>query len=99
MTTTNPNRTMPTFAVYVNRVFMGHVQAITEVAAHKRAKALYGRCEVIPGFRKLAPKGRVLRADSSFTEGRSPCNNTAEGKAKIEAIRKAEIAKWMASQA
>jgi hypothetical protein len=81
---------IPTFAVYKNRTFVGIVSAITERDAHKRAFRKYGRCEVMAtSARKLAPKGRVERSDSSYTHGRSPY---AVGD--FAARREAEIARW-----
>ena len=83
---------IPTFRCYKNKAFVGIVSAISETDAHKRAERKYGRCEVIPcTTRKLAPKGRVERADASYTQGRSPYPV-----GDFEARRQAEIAKWMA---
>ena len=85
---------IPTFACFKNRVFVGIVSAVTERDAHKRAFRKYGRCEVMATTaRKLAPKGRVERSDSSFTHGRSPY---ATGD--FEARRAAEIARWKAGE-
>ncbi len=85
--------TIPTFAVYKNRVLVGTVSALTEKQAHRRAFGKYGRCEVMKADmdRRLTATDRVQAADSSFTHGRSPY---AVGD--FEARRQAEIAKWKA---
>lgn len=87
--------TMPTFAVYKNRVMIGTVSALTEKQAHERALRKYGRCEVMKANmdRRLTATDRVERSDSSFTHGRSPY---AVGD--FEARRAAEIAKWKAGR-
>jgi len=83
---------IPTFRVYKNKNLVGTVSAVTEQDAHKRAFRKYGRCEVmIAQTDKLRPSGRVERADSSFTHGRSPYPV-----GDFEARRQAEIAKWKA---
>jgi hypothetical protein len=85
---------LPTFRCFKNGRFVGIVNARTEQQAHARAFGLYGRCEVmISATRKLEPRGRVRRADSSFTHGRSPYDV-----GDFEARRQAEIAKWKAAQ-
>jgi hypothetical protein len=91
---TNPNRSLPTFAVYKNRVLVGIVTAVKEADAHKRAVAKFGRCEVmIAADAKLRRAGRVERSDSSYTHGRSPY---AVGD--FAARRAAEIARWKAGE-
>jgi hypothetical protein len=86
---------IPTFRVYKNKVLVGTVSATTEQQAHARAFAKYGRCEVMKADmeRRLSTSGRVERADSSFTHGRSPYPV-----GDFEARRQAEIAKWKAAQ-
>jgi hypothetical protein len=85
---------LPTFRVFKNRRFVGIVTAVKEADAHRRAVAKYGRCEVmIASDSKLRPTGRVERADSSYTHGRSPY---AVGD--FEARRAAEIARWKAGE-
>lgn len=92
---TNP---MPTFACYKNRVFVGYVRGVSLQQAAKRAKGLYGRCELIgAGIAKHAD--RAHNVDSHRTEGRKPCNQSADAKARIEAIRQAEIDKWLMANA
>jgi len=39
---------MPTFAASRNGVFQGNVRAVSIEQAIKRARKLYGRCEVMP---------------------------------------------------
>lgn len=92
---TNPNRSIPTFRVFRNRVEVGIVSAITESDAQRRAVAKYGRCEVIPATprRKLAAKGRVQRSDASYTHGRSPYPV-----GDFDSRRAAEIARWQAGE-
>lgn len=86
---TNP---MPSFEVLVNRRAVGTVRAVSLKQAVKRANALYGRCEVIGAVARHADA--IQWQDMNRTEGRAPCNNTESGKARIEAIRIAEIRKW-----
>jgi hypothetical protein len=83
------------FEVLRNGRFVGYVSARSQAEAVNRAGKRYGRCEVIAAYR--APFADVYQTpDSHRTEGRRPCNNTAEGKARIEAIRQAAIAEYAA---
>jgi hypothetical protein len=86
---------IPTFRVYKNKVLVGTVSATTEQQAHARAFGKYGRCEVMKADmeRRLSTSGRVERADSSFTHGRSPYPV-----GDFEARRSAEIARWKAGE-
>lgn len=86
---------MITFEVLRNRTLIGEVKAVSLRQAVLTAKRVYGRCEVIaPRIARNAD--RFHDADSHRTEGRGPCNNTREGKARIEAIRQAAIAEYLA---
>lgn len=88
---------MITFEVLRNRVLVGEVKAVSLRQAVLTARRTFGRCEVIaPRIARNAD--RFHDADSHRTEGRGPCNATSEGKARIEAIRQAAIAKWKAEQ-
>lgn len=87
---------MNTYEVLRNRTVIGTVKAVSVRQAMQTARRHYGRCEVIGTIAK--PELTAQYADYGRTEGRAPCNNTAEGKARIAAIREAEIAKWKAAQ-
>jgi hypothetical protein len=88
---------MPTFIILRNRVEIGTVRAVSLSQAVRRAKGRYGRCEVIAA--EIARHADKFHgADDHRTEGRAPCNNTEEGKARIEAIRRAAIAEWEANR-
>lgn len=89
---------MITFEVLRNRAVIGEVKAVSLRQAVLTARRTYGRCEVIAS-RIARNADKYHGADDHRTEGRAPCNNTPEGKAAIEAIRQAEIAKWKAAQA
>ncbi len=69
------SNSMPTFAVYRNRAFVGYVNAVSYEQALTRAKGLYGRCEVLAtGNVKMNRSANVNgRSDMSYTNGRSPC--------------------------
>lgn len=84
---------MNRFEVYRNRTFVGTVKAVSLRQACQTAKARYGRCEVI-GVKVAAPDKLM---EYGRTEGRGPCNQSVEAKARIEAIRKAAIAEYCAS--
>lgn len=67
---TNP---MPIFAIYRNRVELGTVSAVSYAQAMKRARAIYGRCEVLAvGNVALDRKARTIGPLESFTDGRAP---------------------------
>ena len=88
---------IPTFEVLRNRALIGTVRAVSLKQAVKRARALYGRCEVI-GVSNARHADHFTGQDSHRSEGRGPCNNTESGKARIEAIRLKAIADFMAAQ-
>lgn len=86
---------MITFEVLRNRTAIGEVRAVSLRQAVITARRTYGRCEVIAA--RIARNADKLHGpDDHRTEGRGPCNNTREGKARIEAIRQAAIAEYMA---
>lgn len=91
---TNRTRNLPTFRCFRNRLFVGIVTARTEQKAHEKALALYGRCEIMAtGDIKIDPRGRVRRADASYSHGRSPYPV-----GDFEARRAAAIAAWKAGE-
>lgn len=85
---------MKTFEVYRNRTFIATIKAVSLRQAVETAKRRHGRVEVLAA--SVARPDRMM--DYGRTEGRAPCNNTSEGKARIEAIRQAAIAEFMARQ-
>lgn len=91
MTTTTRHQ----FEARRNGLFVGFISARSQAEAVARAAKRYGRVEVLAAYR--APFADAFQTpDSHRTEGRRPCNNTAEGKARIEAIRQAAIAEYEA---
>ncbi|USM11446.1 hypothetical protein vBCbaSRXM_1 [Citromicrobium phage vB_CbaS-RXM] len=85
---------MKRFECYSKSVYLGTVKAVSLRQACETAKRQYGDCEVMP-------LDRVARPDRLQTYGRTmrqqARNQTAEGKARIEAIRQAAIAEYQAS--
>lgn len=88
------SNSMPQFAVYRFRNFCGYVNAVSYEQALKRARKLYGRCEVMAcGNVKMNRSANTNgRSDMSYTHGRSPCPTPG-----FEARRAALIAEHKAN--
>lgn len=86
---------MKTFQVIRNGLHIADVKAVSMRQALITAKRRHGRVELIGTIAKA--ESTAQWADYSRTEGRAPCNRSAEAKARIEAIRKAEIARYLSA--
>lgn len=85
---------MKRFEVYRKSNFVGTVKAVSLRQAVTTADRRYGDCEVYP-IDGIARPDRFNGANGK-TRRQQERNTSAEAKARIEAIRQAEIAKWAA---